>query len=370
MLPYRRLPIEIEAPEQLGYDRVRYNLTESSYTDAQLGGLDLDLNEVILCYGDHLGLPALREQIVADSAPLQASQVMTTVGAASALFIVASSLLEKGDSLLVLRPNYMTNIETPRLLGADIQYLDLHFEKGYQIDLDELRDRLSPKTKLISLTYPHNPTGAHLCLADLKQIITWAETFDAYILLDETYREMAFDAPLPIGASLSPRVISVSSLSKTFGLPGIRLGWLICQDKALMQTFLAAKEQIFITHSVVDEHIAQQYLQRKADFLPTIRSNIQRRLGILEQWMQQQAGLEWVPPQAGVVCFPRIVAPQRLNITAFYRLLNEKYETFVGPGHWFEQPAHYMRIGFGYPDDAQLEQGLANISAALRDLQS
>ncbi len=371
-MKYVRMPIEIESPEQMGYENVKYNLTESSFADAQLGDLDLDLRSLILCYGDHQGNRRLRELIAADSG-VTPDEVLITAGAASALFVIATSLLRAGDRLLVEKPNYATNIETPRAIGAEIDFLELRFEEGFRPNLDRLAAQIHPQTKLVSLTVPHNPTGSMLSEAELRQIIDLCARKGVTLLVDETYREMAFSGPLPVAASLvaphqqgSP-VLSVSSLSKTWGLPGIRIGWLICRDRRLMETLLAAKEQIFICNSVVDEEIALRFLERKAQFSPAIFAAMKRNFATLDAWMTQQSALEWVRPEGGVVGFPRFRDSYPIDIERFYRVLNIQHKTFVGPGHWFEMDRKYMRIGYGWPKYEELVAGLAAITQAAQE---
>ena len=362
---YRRMPIEIESPEQMGYGNIDCNLTESSYSDARFRDLKMDLSDLVLCYGDHAGNPALRELIAADAPPLTAGEILVTGGAASALFIIATTLLKAGDRLVVVRPNYATNIETPRAIGAGIDYVDLKFEEGFRIDVDRLAERITPGTKVVSLTCPHNPTGTMMSEQDLGRVIELVETRGARLLLDETYRDMAFGNVLPCAASLSQRAISVSSLSKTYGLPGIRIGWIACRDRELMETFLAAKEQMVICNSVVDEEIALRFMKRKAESLPRIRAGIAEHFGIMKAWMQSQKHLEWIEPAGGVVCFPRIRPDSAVNVERFYEILNGEYKTFVGPGHWFEQDRRFMRIGYGWPGTEELRRGLANVTKAL-----
>lgn len=371
-MKYVRMPIEIESPEQMGYENVKYNLTESSFADAQLGNLDLNLRSLILCYGDHQGNRRLRELIAADSG-VTPDEVLITAGAASALFVIATSLLRAGDRLLVEKPNYATNIETPRAIGAAIDFLELRFEEGFRPNLDRLASQIHPQTKLVSLTVPHNPTGSMLSEAELRQIIDLCARKGVTLLVDETYREMAFSGPLPVAASLvkptqhdSP-VLSVSSLSKTWGLPGIRIGWLICRDRRLMETLLAAKEQIFICNSVVDEEIALRFLERKAQFSPAIFAAMKRNFAVLDAWMAEQSALEWVRPEGGVVCFPRFRDSYPVDIERFYRVLNIQHKTFVGPGHWFEMERKYMRIGYGWPKYEELVAGLAAIAQAAQE---
>ena len=156
--------------------------------------------------------------------------VLVTAGAAQALFIIATSLLEKGDHLVVVRPNYATNIETPRAIEADVSFLDLTFEDGFRIDPEKLMALVTPRTKYVSITLPHNPTGVMMSEDDLRGLVGRVESAGCRLLVDETYREMTFGEPLPVAATLSERAISVSSLSKTYGIPGIRTGWLVCRD--------------------------------------------------------------------------------------------------------------------------------------------
>ncbi len=362
---YRRMPIEEESPEQLGYGLIRRNLAESSVSDASLADLGVDLGGLVLQYGDHLGLPELRDAIAADVPGATADDVIVTPGAVAALFIIHTSLLEAGDHLVVARPNYATNVETPRAIGADVTYLDLAFDDGWAVDPDRVAALMTPRTKLVSLTTPHNPTGTTLDEATLRRVIELVERAGARLLLDETYREMTFGDPLPVAASLSPSVISVSSLSKTYGLPGIRIGWLVTRDRVLRDRFLAAKEQILISGSLVDETIALAAFRRRPSWLPGIRARIDEAFTMTAEWLDGHPTLEWIPPAGGVVGFPRIRPGAPVVTDEFYRVLFEDHGTIVGPGHWFEQPRSYFRLGYGWPTLDELREGLAAIDAAL-----
>jgi len=298
---YRRMPIEVESPEEFGYDKIECNLAESSFADQRLSDLGITMSDLLLFYGDHKGKPELRD-LIASEYDVHPKDVLLTAGAAPALFIVATSLLEKGDELLVAKTNYATNIETPRAIGAKLNLLPLRFENKYAIDLDELNNSITPSTRLVSLTYPHNPTGVTIDPGTLKKIIEIIERKNTYLLYDETYRDMHFTAPAPpLAATLSPRVISICSMSKSFGLPGIRIGWLICRRQELMETFLAAKEQIFITNSVVDEEIAYHYLLNKAKLFPPVQKTLRENFEIVRKFMMNQQLLEWVEPGGGCV---------------------------------------------------------------------
>ena len=367
-MDYRRMPIEVESPEQMGYETIRNNLSESSYTDTILRDIrvDTDLRDLLLCYGSHFGHEGLREGIVAGT-QLKQNDVLLTIGAAGALFIISTSLLEKGDELIVVRPNYSTNIETPRTIGAAIQFIDLRFDEKFRLDIDKIKAAIGPRTRYISVTYPHNPTGVCLNMGELQQLVDLAEEKGSYLLVDETYRDMVFGEQLPLAATLSSRVISVSSLSKTYGLPGLRVGWIICRDQQLMTKFLAAKEQIHICGPLLDEEIAFHYWKQKDDHLPRIRKDIRQKFESVKEWMRQQYDFEWIEPAGGCVCFPRLCRPEEGDIDRFYRILLEKYGTYAGPGHWFEMPRHYMRVGFGWPGWEALQEGLAALTMAWRD---
>jgi aspartate/methionine/tyrosine aminotransferase len=365
-MQYKRMPIEIEAPEGIGYENIECNLSESAFADQRLADLNISLEDLVLHYGDHYGKPALRE-LIAEGSSLSLNDILITPGAAAALFIVATSLLQHGDHLVVTKPNYATNIETPRAIGADISFLPLRFEDDFELNVAELESLITPTTKLVSITYPHNPTGALINEATLLSIIKVVENKNCVLLVDETYREMSFAAQLPVAASLSDKVISVSSMSKAFGLPGIRIGWIACKNKHLMETFLAAKEQIIITNSVTDEEIAYQYLCNKEKLFAPVKAKILQNFNLLKAFMNEQQMLQWVEPKGGCVCFPRIKTGLSVNIDRFYQILLNKYKTYTGRGHWFEEDNYYMRVGFGWETTDKLEKGLHNIINALQD---
>lgn len=363
---YIRMAIEKESPEQLGYDRIRNNLTESSVRDRSLRDLGVVLDDLLLPYPDHRGDRRLRDAL-AEMSRLEGDDILVTAGASAALFIIATALLERGDHLVVARPNYATNIETPRAIGASISFLDLTFEEGFRLDMGRLARLIGPETKYVSLTAPHNPTGVTFTEGELKELIALVESRGSLLLLDETYREMAFGRPLPVAASLSDRVVSVSSLSKTYGIPGIRTGWIACRNRELMERFLCGKEQIGICGSVLDETVAFHALAQRRTWLPENDGRIARAFDRVRTWMEGEDHFEWVRPAGGCVCFPRIRPDLPVDIDAFYRILNEKYGTYVGPGHWFEMDRRHMRIGYGWPLEEELEAGLASLSKAVRE---
>ena len=360
------MPIETESPEEYGYDLIRFNLSESSVSDRSFHGLGLQLPDITLLYGEHRGSREMRELIAAEGEGLKPDDVLITAGAAGALFIVATALLETGDHMVVVRPNYATNIETPRAIGCDIAYHDLRFEDGFALDIDRLAAAITPRTRLISVTCPHNPTGVVLSLDELHALVALAERTGCRLLVDETYRDLSYAPPLPLAASLSHSVISVSSLSKAYGVPGVRMGWLITRDPVLQETFLAAKEQISICGSAIDEWVGLQVMRRRGELLAATIPQMRRRLDEVARWIAAEPLLEWVAPSGGVVCFPRMKADPEGGLEAFYARLLKTHGAYVGPDHWFEMSDRHLRVGYGWPTEEELTGGLKAISAALR----
>jgi len=366
---FRRTPIEIESPEQLGYGTIAHNLAESSFSDMTLADLGVQGNvaDLLLQYGDHLGSERLRTAISSGGGELMPRDILVVPGGAAGLFIVASVLLQPRAHTLICAPNYATNLETPRAIGADVEMIDLRFEEGWRLDPERVAAALRPTTRLVSITYPHNPTGSMISGDELAALVHIVERHPtARLLVDETYRELAYGTPLPAAATLSDRVIAVSSMSKTYGLPGLRIGWLMCRDEQLMEAFLAAKEQIFITGAVLDEELAADVLERREEILPTIKGTVREHLALVREWIRESELFEWVEPEAGVVCFPRIRPAIEIDVDRFYRDLLEAHGTYVGPGHWFDQDRRFFRLGFAWPTKEHLRSGLEALNLAAR----
>lgn len=368
-MKYARMVIEKESPEEYGYGRIRYNLSESSIRDRKISDIG-PLPDLTLFYGEHRGEARLRELIASQGENLGINDVLVTAGAAGALFIISTTLLAPGDHLVVIRPNYATNIETPRAIGCDITYVDLTFDQKFSLDTRRIAAAIRPNTRLVSMTCPHNPTGTLITLEQLHELVQIVETAGCRLLVDETYRDLSYGRQLPIAAGLSPNVISVCSLSKAYGIPGIRIGWLISRDPDLAERFLAAKEQIGICGSVVDEWLAMATLERRTELLANLIPVMRARRALVGEWVNGDSLIEWVEPQGGVVCFPCLKVSKKFDFDAFYARLLDVHGAYVGPGHWFEMPKSHFRIGFLWPLEEELTAGLAAISAAAREIES
>ena len=219
----------------------------------------------------------------------------------------------------------------------------LEYEEGFRFNLEKLSKLVRPETKLICVTHPNNPAGSVLTKNELEELIQFAESRDLYVLVDETYRELSFEEIPPLAATLSPKAISITTMSKSYGIPGIRIGW-VAANEELIDSVRAVREQITICNSALGEQIAFSVLQRKNVFLKKIKEKIMDNFQIVKTWIEKRDDLEWIIPSGGVVGFPRLVEDKPSDDLC--RRLIERYRTFVVPGYCFRMP-RYFRVGFG-----------------------
>ncbi|MFH1942109.1 MAG: aminotransferase class I/II-fold pyridoxal phosphate-dependent enzyme [bacterium] len=362
---FNRMPLE-DWFDTYQYE-IEYDVGESAVKYLSFDELNIDLSKLPLRYGHHRGRPDLREAIACQYDGLSANQVIVTTGASEANFAVLAALLRPGDHVVVHHPNYPSLYEVPRSLGCSVSLLSLEFENSFQLDIEKLKRLITPDTKLISLTVPNNPTGAMISEDTLHEIIRIVESNDTFLLFDETYRELTYGTPLPWAASLSPKIISISSMSKSYGLPGIRIGWMSTQSEAVIEAALAVREQVTIANSAISEEIACSVLEKKEKYLRRAREHVRKNLEIVTQWMSRQESIAWIPPQAGVVCLPKIIKENIADPESVYRLLAETRKTFVIPGRCFEMDNHFFRLGYG-GTTKELKAGLEIIESVLRDI--
>ena len=346
--------------------RTRYDVGESAVKFLKVADLGIDLSEVELRYGHHTGRPELRALAAEEYEGLTPSQVLVTSGAAEAIFAIVAAVAGPGDHVIVEHPNYPSTYDVPRGLGCEVGLLPLRFEDAFKPDLGRLAEMVTPRTKLIVFTHPNNPTGSMISPEELASLVRFAEERRIYLLFDETYRHMAFGPPLPTAASLSPWAISVTSMSKCYGLPGIRIGWLATKAQAILDGVLAVREQVTITNTALSETIATAVLRRREEFLARGRSHVTANLRTVTSWMSTQSCLEWVPPEGGVVSLPRLREDAAVgDPEALYRKLAGDHQVFVIPGRCFELDNRFFRLGFG-GTPAELSIGLDRIATALR----
>ena len=367
---FQRMLIEKESPEQYGYDKIKYNLSESSTSDKTMQDVGIRLSgKLLLCYGDHLGKPELRELLAARYG-VDPTDVTLTVGACMALFIVYSAILNPGDHLLVMQPNYPANLAIPKSLGCIIDTYQLKFENQFRFNLLDLERKITEKTKIVSITFPHNPTGIMISDSELIQLAKICDARGIWLIVDETYGQLTRGQRLPYVCNLTKMGICIESLSKAIGVPGIRTGWIVTKNKKLQDLLVTVKEQVCICGSVVDEECGYQVLLKEQQLLEPIRKDLNEKFDIVKKFMASQDMLEWVEPEGGVICFPHIRNEIKIDTDEFYDSLINKFGVYVGPGHWFDMDDRFFRLGYAWPDKQELFAGLQNLLLAIKSVRS
>jgi len=351
----------------------RFDLAESVGPDLRLGELadPPELGALPLSYGTGEGDPWLR-QAIADTHGVGADDVVVTVGGMHALFLLAFILCDHGGETVTTAPLFPLARNALDVVGARVQALRLSFDRGYRLDLADMRDKLSPRTKLVSLASPQNPSGVAIPSDKLRDILALMEARcpAAYLLLDETYREAAYgdDPVAPSAVALSPKVVSVASLSKCHGAPGLRLGWAITRDPELRRQLVIGKFNTVISCSPVDEALARKVFERRERIIAERRVSLAEGLRRTADWVHANNRLvDWVRPDAGALCCVRL-KPATFDAAAvdrFYQIAAD-HGFRVANGAWFGDEARVFRLGFGFLSMADFANALEALGAALQ----
>jgi aspartate/methionine/tyrosine aminotransferase len=289
---------------------------------------------------------------------VQASQVTTASGTSGANFLVYAALLSPGDEVLVERPGYDPLLGAARMFGAGTIRFDRTFESGFALDADRVRRAMTPRTKLIVVTHPHNPTGVGADAAALNEIGRLAEQHGAHVLVDEVYLDVS---PLSSsrGAIGGHVFLTTSSLTKSYGLSSLRCGWVIASE-ALTYRLRRARDIVDGTGSIVAERLGTLAFQHLDRLEARARQLLRANSRIVDEFLASRRDLEWVP-SVGTVVFPRIRGVS--DASAFAERLMTEGRTAIVPGRFFDTPAHF-RLGYG-GDTKKLRGGLERLVAAL-----
>jgi hypothetical protein len=349
---------------------VRYDLAESTGPALRLGELvdPAVLADLPLGYGTSQGDAELRGLIAAE-AGVDGDQVLLTAGAIESMFLLAQDRCGPGARILVTVPCFPPARTVPEGLAEGVDVVALRFDDGYRLDLDAITRALTPRTRLVSVASPQNPSGVRFHDDELRGLLAAVEDRapGAVVLVDETYREATYgDAPVPASAAgLSPRVVTCASLSKAHGAPGLRLGWLTATDPELYERLRTAKFHTTIACSAPDEFLAAHLLRRRAEVLEPRASRLRDALEELQTWVRDQP-VEFVRPDGGALCclrLPREHVPDDA-VPGFYARLAER-DTRVAPGSWFGEQDRVFRLGFGHLSPADFTEALARLAEAL-----
>ena len=322
-----------------------------------------------------LGLPELRANVIAQAGLMDLctpDDVLITAGAAEANYLVMRQLLQAGDHVVTETPGWPQLGVMAQAIGALVSLVERREADNWRFSLDALRDAVTPRTRLIFLSNPNNPTGQLLSEADLREIAEIADRVGAWLLVDEVYAGLEWAAKRsPSVAGVYPRGITTGSVSKALGLQGLRTGWIICRDAGLIRDAVILRENSSEIMNIMGEVIAEIALRpgRLAAALTISRREGRANLDLLDRFVvqtqSQKHGLSWVRPQAGLIGLARL--PEGMDSDAFAkRLLADPYRTFLLPGSAYGQPNH-IRLGVGGGAEVALETGLARLKALLSD---
>ena len=284
--------------------------------------------------------------------------VTTAGGTSGANFLVFAALLEPGDDVLVERPGYDPLLGAARMFGARTIRFDRAFDSGFALDPDRVRHAMTPRTKVIVITSPHNPTGVPADPAALDDIGRMAERAGAHVVVDEVYRDLTGDRTPP-AAARGDVFLTTSSLTKSYGLSSLRAGWVIASP-ALSYRVRRARDVVDGTGSMVAERLATLAFEHLDALTARARAILVRNTSVVDAFLQSRTELEWVP-STGTIVFPRIRGVA--DVTDFADRLMRERRTAVGPGCFFDAPAHF-RLGYGGDTDA-IRGGLDRVRAAL-----
>lgn len=342
----------------------KHHMTASdleSMTVAQLLSLSgsehkADLENLWLGYTETWGAPDLRAEIARTYDTMQALNILCLAGAGEGLYMVARVLLNADDHVIVPTPNYQS-AETVPLSVCSVTGVPMRKEPelngGWRIDLDDIRAAIKPNTKLISLNFPHNPTGMLMPRDDLNELIKLCRRSGIYILSDEVYRGIELDPAdrMPQIADVYERGVSLNVMSKAYGLPGLRIGWIATPDTELLGRLERYKHYLSICNSAPSEHLSLIALKARETILARNHALLLENVTLLEKLLEDFPGLiEWSRPLGGCVAFPKYIGPK--DGETFCRLLIEQSGVLLLPASIYvsdvgETPKNHFRIGFG-----------------------
>jgi aspartate/methionine/tyrosine aminotransferase len=352
-----------------------FNLAESTSQDLTVGEiLDLagleDIRALKLGYGKSVGSLALREQI-AQACKVPADHVITTQGTALGLFLLAFETCRSGDEAVLATPCFPPSRDCLLGAGIHVRQVKLSFETGYRLDPGRIAASLTPKTKLVSIATPQNPSGVQASRGAIEELLALMQkrSPQAILFLDETYREATYgdSAPLDSFAGLHPRIVTGASISKALGAPGLRTGWLTVADPDLRQRLAIAKMNVVLSGSVLDEALAAALLRHRDGVLAARRRVLAGTLGELSVWCGAEGRrIEWIRPDAGALCSVRLRADvfDDAAVSRFWDLLPAN-DLQLASGAWFGESPRVFRLGFGYLPQERLGPALSALSSTM-----
>ncbi len=339
----------------------RFTLATSGLINYPLNELPVTLEDMELSGPSLYGYEPL-QQALAGKCEVDPESVVHATGTSMANHLAMAAIIERGDEVVIEQPAYDPIVAVARYLGADVKRFTRTFDEGFRINVREIERAVSGRTRLIVITNLHNPTGALTDGDTLKEIGEIARGCGARVLVDEVYLETMFDQARPYAFQLGKEFVTTSSLTKAYGLSGLRCGW------ALAEAPLAKKMwRLNDLFGVIPAHPAERLsviaLANLERIARRAKALLETNRPLLNRFLDSRDDIEAVRPRFGTVAFPRL---KRGSVDALCALLREKYETTIVPGHFFEMPEHF-RIGIGC-DSEMLAAGLERLGAALDEI--
>ena len=318
-------------------------------------------NELKLGYTESPGHPLLRAEVARLYQNITPDDVLIAVPE-EAIFIVMQTLLQPGDHVVTLVPAYQSLYEVARTIGCDVTLWSLELgAAGWRLDLDRLERSLTDRTRLLVLNFPHNPTGYLPSRGELDAIVELARKHNLVVFCDEMYRLLEYNPAdrLPSICDLYEQSISLSGLSKTFALPGLRLGWLATPKRALLDQWLTYKDYTTICNSAPSEVLGIMALRAKEAIIARNLNIIRQNLIVAEQFFAEQRDrFSWIRPQAGSIAFPRWTADT--PVEQFCQAVLDQQNVMIVPGSIFDYPGNHFRLGLGRQNFAEALQRVSD----------
>jgi aspartate/methionine/tyrosine aminotransferase len=346
--------------------QARFNLATSGLTNVTSAEFPFESTELEITGPGGYGYQPLQQRIARHTGAPEECVVAGT-GTSMANHLAMAALLNAGDEVVIEQPTYGPLVDVANYLGARVNRIPRKFQNGFAVELSEVEKAVRDRTRLIVLTNLHNPSGALIQPQTLHQIAQLAQRIGAHVLIDEVYLEMLFDQDVsssfdigqsPAFAGDNPFIIT-NSLTKVYGLSGLRCGWVLAAPK-LARRMWRLNDLFGVNAPHAAEKLSVAAFDHLTRFRERARVLVSTNRALLDSFLDARKDLECFRPPGGTVAFPRLT---RGNPEAFLKLLTEKYETRVVPGTFFDMPEHF-RIGIGI-DTAQFRSGLDRLSAAL-----
>ncbi|MBI3173905.1 MAG: aminotransferase class I/II-fold pyridoxal phosphate-dependent enzyme [Chloroflexi bacterium] len=327
-------------------------------------GADERFQQTWLGYTESQGDPKLRQAICGLYETMQPEQVLVHAGAQEAIFVFMHAVLEQGDHIIVHSPGYQSLAEIARSIGCDVSPWMAREENGWALDLDELRHLMRTNTKAIVVNTPHNPTGYLMPRVDFEALNRFAQENNLLLFSDEVYRESEYDPSLrlPAACDLGPHAVSLGVTSKTYGLAGLRIGWVATRNQDVVQRMAALKDYTTICNSAPSEFLAELALRHREKLIERNLDIIRANLAAIDDLFARRADLfRWVCPQAGSMGFPRLV---KGDVEDFCDRLVREAGVLLLPGSVYDDRHNHFRLGLGRKN---LPEAVARLEAFLKN---